>query len=487
MDKKSSFEKFFFCILFGVVFGGILGYALINRFYFYQAVIAGIICLPFIITVFVYSPRQSFLGLLILAIPFNPSFHIIQDQSYAFGFGLSFFLSDLVVILIFFYLLISNSSSIRQRKNPRTSIWQLGLPLLLWIMAGVISLIPAINDTIAIIELIRMLRIFLIFLAIYKLVNVPEDLRLIAVFLVIAFSIQATLVSLEYFAGHPLLRLPGEMREADMIGLIFRPSGSMGHSSNFAKFAALCLPICLTFIYVIKKNIWRMIISLVLVSGLVSLIFTVSRAGFVASIFGLFWISLLMWINLRRKVVKIVVPIIILFIGIGLAWSLGGSRFMSRIQRDQGSAASRTQMYSVALNVIRAHPFLGVGLNNYTLIAPNYDNTRDNISIQIPHPVHNIFLLHAAEMGILGALFFIWFLLGTVSKAFKYGSKAGFHLDSAIARAMGVGITCSWLQGLIGWGFRSSIVHTSYLAVIAGALVALSYSYQNPRRNKNSV
>ena len=484
---KSTFSKPLLCIFLGIVFGVVLSYALVTQFYFYQAVIAGILCLPFIFVFLLYSPRQSLLSLLVLTIPFNPCFHIIRDQSFKFGIGLKFYTSDLVVILIFIYLFISNCFDIRERHNCPTSIWQLALPLLLWIIAGAISFIPAVNKSIAIIELIRMLRIFLIFFAIYKLVDKPEDFRLIAISLVIAFAIQAALVSMEYFAGHPLLRLPGESREADIAGLLFRPSGSMGHSSNFAKLASLCLPICLAFIYVIQKNIWRIVVGLVLVTGLVSLIFTVSRAGFATSIFGLVWVSLLILKNKRRKAVKIVVPIIMLFIGMGLAWSLGGSRFMSRIQWDQGSALSRPQMYSVAWNVIKSHPFLGVGLNNYTLVASYYDNTPSAISINFPHPVHNIFLLHAAEMGILGAAFFIWFLFATISKAFKHSSDAKFLLDSVLAKAMGIGITCSWLQGLIGWGFRGSIIHASYLAIIAGALATLSCSYQNPRRDKNSV
>lgn len=487
LGEKTIFSKLILCIFLGIVFGTVLSYALITQFYFYQAVVAGILCLPFIFVFLVYSPRQSLLSLLVLTIPFNPSFHIIRNQSFAFGMGLDFFTSDLVVIFIFIYLLLSSAIGIKERHNSPASMWRLGLPLLLWIIAGVISIMPAINKSIAIIELIRMLRIFLIFVAIYKLVDKPEDFRLIAISLVVAFAIQTALVSMEYFAGHPILRLPGESREADIAGLIFRPSGSMGHSSHFAKLAALCLPICLAFIYVIQKNIWRIIAGLILVGGLVSLIFTVSRAGLLTSIFGLVWVSLLLLTNMRRKTVKIMAPTIFLLIGIVLAWYIGGSRFMNRVQMDYGSALSRPQMYSVAWNVIKNHPFIGVGLNNYTLVAPHYDNTPDVISINFPHPVHNIFLLHAAEMGIAGAAFFIWFLFVTISKAFKHSSDARFLLDSALAKAVGIGITCSWLQGLIGWGFRGSIIHALYLAIIAGALAALSYSYRNPRRDKNSV
>ena len=130
-------------------------------------------------------------------------------------------------------------------------------------------------------------------------------------------------------------------------------------------------------------------------------------------------------------------------------------------------------MYSLAVNIIKHKPFFGVGLNNYTLISPKYDNT--GITEVFNHPVHNIYLLYAAEVGIPGAVCFVWFLIGTIGLAFKISTQVRASLDSALLKAIGVGITCSWLQGLIGWGQRSSIVHLSYLGVLAGMLAAHKY------------
>ena len=192
------------CIILGIGFGAVLIYALITEFYFYQVVIAGILILPVIAGFFIYSPRKSLLALLSFTIPFNPSFHIVSTTSFEFGMALDFWTSDLIVIFIFFYLLISNSTEKEGKYNPSGSFWQLGLPLLLWIVIGVFSFIPAVNKNIVPIELIRMLRIFLIFFAVYKLVDKPKDVRIIVYFLILAFSIQTLLVIIpewEYLSG----------------------------------------------------------------------------------------------------------------------------------------------------------------------------------------------------------------------------------------------------------------------------------------------
>jgi O-antigen ligase len=277
------------------------------------------------------------------------------------------------------------------------------------------------------------------------------------------------------------------MRDPDIAGTILRPGGTMGHSSNFAKLASLCLPMCLAILYAVYKNIWRITICVIIIASLSALVFTASRAGIATSLFGLVWVFLMKRLTMKQKKTINIPIVFFLVLGIGLAWQLGGNLLKSRMTEDYGSAISRPQMFSVAYNVIKNHPFLGVGLNNYTLIASYYDKTREAISITFPHPVHNIYLLYAAEMGIAGALFFVWFLVATIFLAFKLSSQAKLSLDSAILKAIGIGITCSWLQGLTGYGFRSSIVHTSYLAIFAGALAAIKYYNQNHSADNNHL
>ena len=452
---------------------------LVSQFYFYEAIIAMLFGIPVLGGLLLYWPRRTLLGLLILSIPFNPSFHLIRDNSTEFSVGIMIYTSDIIVILIFVYVFLSKVLGHEKIDKSYGALWSLGLPLSLWILAGIVSGFAASNTNIAIFEMFRMFRIFLVFCAAFAIVEESNDIRFIATCLLLALAIQTILVFIEYVLGYPLLRLPGERREADIADFI-RPGGTMGHSGNFAKFATLCLPVCFAFIFSVRKHFFRIIfVGTVTICSLAALVLTVSRAGIACSLLGLCLVFTILWKSVTKKGVVVLASLTVLVAGIGFSWYLGGDRLMSRVREDYGSAVSRLPMFSVAWSVIKRNPVFGVGLNNYTLVAPDYDKTPEAISVVYPHPVHNIFLLYAAEMGIPGAFCFIWFLCGTIVLALKGMSQEPFGVNSMLMKAIGIGITCTWLQGVIDWGFRASIVHTSYLGLLAGAIVVISRYKKN--------
>lgn len=57
--------------------------------------------------------------------------------------------------------------------------------------------------------------------------------------------------------------------------------------------------------------------------------------------------------------------------------------------------------------MIKESPFYGVGLNNFIVHLPKFWVQSGVYFLQ---PVHNIFLLVAAETGLVGLLAFLWFL-----------------------------------------------------------------------------
>ena len=64
--------------------------------------------------------------------------------------------------------------------------------------------------------------------------------------------------------------------------------------------------------------------------------------------------------------------------------------------------------------MIKANPLAGVGLNNFIPQLPSYwQQFRMTYWLQ---PVHNIFLLIAAETGLVGLLIFLWLMVLTYKK-----------------------------------------------------------------------
>ena len=71
-----------------------------------------------------------------------------------------------------------------------------------------------------------------------------------------------------------------------------------------------------------------------------------------------------------------------------------------------------------------ANPLLGVGINNFTVVMLQYANM-EHAGTWL-YAVHNTYLLVWAEIGTLGFLAFVWFLLATVRRGWqcwKFGDR----------------------------------------------------------------
>jgi len=69
------------------------------------------------------------------------------------------------------------------------------------------------------------------------------------------------------------------------------------------------------------------------------------------------------------------------------------------------SMAMRLNYWQESLNVIKAHPFVGVGLGN--------------LNLQMSRYAHNSYLQILAEMGLLGLLSFAWIVYAVFKSGFK--------------------------------------------------------------------
>ncbi|MFH1030828.1 MAG: O-antigen ligase family protein [bacterium] len=71
--------------------------------------------------------------------------------------------------------------------------------------------------------------------------------------------------------------------------------------------------------------------------------------------------------------------------------------------------------YKEGFEIIKANPFLGIGIGNYTLVLYNKNSTLPSYSYQ---PSHNFFMLLWAELGIIGLVTFIIFLFAIIKRIF---------------------------------------------------------------------
>jgi O-antigen ligase len=132
----------------------------------------------------------------------------------------------------------------------------------------------------------------------------------------------------------------------------------------------------------------------------------------------------------------------------------------------------------ISINIIRAHPFLGCGINNYAEVMQNYDDTAEGISLKYHQVVHNSYLLIASEIGILGLFFFICFVALIYKKGIeilRYNDK----ITSCIIIGMLAGISGVLIQFLV-----ENVDLTNHLFflfwVVSGVITALSNLNKKP-------
>jgi len=86
-------------------------------------------------------------------------------------------------------------------------------------------------------------------------------------------------------------------------------------------------------------------------------------------------------------------------------WEPVSTRLVGRDRLEIKSTEQRLIYASQAWQLIKKRPFMGVGLGNYTLAVHN--EIDPNIKSWGYQPVHNIYLLVLAELGIIGFIFFV--------------------------------------------------------------------------------
>jgi len=84
------------------------------------------------------------------------------------------------------------------------------------------------------------------------------------------------------------------------------------------------------------------------------------------------------------------------------------TRFSNEASLEAKSNSERIESIDISFEIIKSNIFFGAGIGNYAI---NMNKMFDNFSNYIYQPVHNVYFLVLAEIGIFGFLFFLGFLL----------------------------------------------------------------------------
>lgn len=191
-------------------------------------------------------------------------------------------------------------------------------------------------------------------------------------------------------------------------GRMMRAYGSFPHPNLLGGFLVLCFFFLLSFSPRLQNKYHRLFITTASIFIATGIFFSFSRSAFVALLIGL-----VIFITSHWKTQKIFswIPIVTMIITFAVFSSLYLDPILTRVQGTDRleiqSTDKRVESFQEAFTLISERPFLGIGAGNYTLALSRIFPGRESYESQ---PVHNLFLLIFAELGIIGLGLVVAFL-----------------------------------------------------------------------------
>lgn len=338
------------------------------------------------------------LFLFIFLLPTQLGKHFFFDFSFIDGvrvdyLSLALYLTDIV----FFFLLLFNLKRVKKEifKNRRVLFFL----LLLFLFNTLVSY----NRIISLYRFVKIVQFYLLYL-IFK--NYKADRPVVLAFALGGLSElslalaqllkKSSLQGIFYFFGERYLNIyhPG-VAKAAVYGIEFlRPYGTFSHPNSLAGFFLLLYAFFLTDKR-LKNYPGLKTLTLLVFTLLIFISFSK------AAILTFLLINLVNFIFQKKTDCRLC-QVASLFILL-----LGGAMFLT-VEGDPYSLQGRLALFSNGLSIFKNHLILGVGLGNYLYFQAQFPSQYPFFFLQ---PVHNMYLLFLAEVGLIltGVVFYFLF------------------------------------------------------------------------------
>lgn len=464
-----------FYVAAGMAMGTILLAALYHPSRWTWFIVAGL-TVPWLILL-TPNPKLTLLFLLVLCVPINTDLIINYRLHPGGAKGWTFSLIDVPLMILY---LIWLWEKISDRKRKAQWFHGITIPLFMFIVIGILSLAKAKDVHLGLFQIFILLKKLLLIIYISNYVQNAKTMKWILIALFMGFLFESVVGLLQYITqskvGLYLLgEIPDDVASIDLIGYkdITRVSGTFWHSNGFAFYLQLVVPLFLAIFFVTSYSAYRLLAMSVAIFGIIILVLTLSRGAWISFLVSIFVMVILFFRESKMKANIIKWIIISIFILAVMIFLFGEMITVRLFGQDYGAAYSRIPMMKTALNIIAHHPLLGIGINNYAESMISYDVTGHSFSLY--RPVHNLFLLIAAETGIFGLMLFLWLL----TRAILMGLKMLKSLEGIKA-----GIVVGIIAGLIGFIVHAQVdfVLLDYMNIFwlyLGLISGIYYSSQS--------
>lgn len=167
------------------------------------------------------------------------------------------------------------------------------------------------------------------------------------------------------------------------------------------------------------------------------------------------------WLRARAAL-----PALVVAFGLGLA--LHTTVADRLFDRGASPASTRVNLVLLATDMIRDHPVLGVGANNFAAMLPSYVTPK--YSHDWIRSVHDKYFLVWAETGTVGLAAFLWYLLGALRAGWRRWRRSRGR-EALLALGLVAGLAGVALH--MGVDLFHGRQETQVIAVVTGLLFAM--------------
>lgn len=389
-------------------------------------------CLFAFVVVIVGNIRKLLLTLILFDIPFQLDIHLgyrtdIPEYGAIGGWNLSITSIALIVLYVLWFL--ENYASYPTTRS-KASLGKSLIPLSVYLGFCLLSIVAAKDMQLAAFENFMLLQQLLLFIYIVGTVKTREEVKYILLILFVGLILEGTIVIMLRGIGHTI-KIAGMKARVDK-GM--RIGGTVGGPNTAGGYFSLLLVPALSMLIANSTKIYKWVGAVAFGLGAMAIVLTMSRGGWVAFILSsLIFISISWsrgWLSIRIPMVMFVVALLLalLFHEILLERLFGD---------DDGAAQARWPLMQLAFRIIMANPFLGVGINNFSLVMNDYIS--HELSGLWLYAVHNKYLLVWAETGPGGLMAFLTFLGFSIRNGWrcwksqdKFFAPVGLAISAAI-------------------------------------------------------
>jgi putative inorganic carbon (HCO3(-)) transporter len=171
--------------------------------------------------------------------------------------------------------------------------------------------------------------------------------------------------------------------------------------------------------------------------------------------------------------------VIICVIALSLLPLVGTERFTSLFDTQGGTTFFRLRLWQASLNMIKDHPFFGVGLDNFLYqYRTRYVLPEAWQELDLSHP-HNIILDYWTRLGIWGVLALVWLEGAFFVKGLRLYRRLPVQDEQALALGLMASMVACLAHGLIDNSyFLVDLAFVFFITV--GVIAGLSARIETP-------